>query len=35
MIATDPKLNERRLRWERTIWIIDLIAYAVMAVNGA
>jgi len=35
MIATDPKLNERRLRWERAIWIIDLVAYAVMAVNGA
>ncbi|ROS52917.1 hypothetical protein [Frigoribacterium sp. PhB24] len=35
MIATDPKLNERRLRWERTIWIIDLVAYAVMAINGA
>lgn len=34
MIATDPKLNERRLRWERTIWILDLVAYAVMAVNG-
>jgi hypothetical protein len=34
MIATDPKLNDRRLRWERTIWILDLVAYAVMAVNG-
>ncbi|ROS62214.1 hypothetical protein EDF38_1317 [Frigoribacterium sp. PhB160] len=35
MIATDPKLNDRRLRWERTIWVIDMVAYAVMAVNGA
>jgi hypothetical protein len=34
VIATDPTLNQRRLRWERTIWIIDLVAYLVMAING-
>ena len=35
MAATDPRLNARRLRWERTIWIIDMVGYAIMAVNGA
>jgi hypothetical protein len=34
VVTTDPKLNQRRLRWERAIWIIDLAAYLVMAVNG-
>ncbi|OOB90755.1 hypothetical protein [Rathayibacter sp. VKM Ac-2630] len=34
MVATDPSTNDRRLRWERTIWIIDQASYALMAVSG-
>lgn len=34
MVATDPKLNQRRLWWERLLWITDLLAYAVIGVSG-
>jgi hypothetical protein len=35
MVATDPKLNQRRLWWERLLWLIDLAAYGVIGLSGA
>jgi len=35
MVATDPKLNQRRLWWERLLWIVDMTAYGVIGVSGA
>ncbi|WP_111060502.1 hypothetical protein [Curtobacterium sp. MCBD17_008] len=35
MVATDPRLNQRRLWWERLLWIIDMVAYGVIGVSGA
>lgn len=34
MVASDPRLNQRRLWWERGLWVIDLIAYTVVGVSG-
>ena len=34
MVATDPKLNQRRLWWERLLWIVDMVAYGVIGVSG-
>lgn len=34
MVATDPKLNQRRLWWERFLWIVDLLAYGVVGFSG-
>ncbi|WP_242089273.1 hypothetical protein [Curtobacterium sp. DN_7.5] len=35
MVTTDPKLNQRRLWWERLLWIIDMAAYGVIGLSGA
>lgn len=35
MVVTDPSTNDRRLRWERTIWVIDQASYLLMAFSGA
>lgn len=32
MVTTDP--NRRRLRWERTIWVLDLLAYGFLGFSG-
>lgn len=34
MVTTDPKLNQRRLWWERLLWVIDLGAYGVIGTSG-
>ncbi|WIE54238.1 hypothetical protein [Curtobacterium sp. MCBD17_003] len=34
MVATDPKLNQRRVWWERLLWLIDLAAYGFVGVSG-
>jgi hypothetical protein len=34
MVATDPRTNQRRLRWERLIWCLDMGSYLLMAFSG-
>lgn len=34
MVALDPSINGRRLRWERSIWIVDMLSYIVLGVSG-
>jgi hypothetical protein len=34
MVTTDPKLNQRRLWWERLLWIIDMAAYGFIGFSG-
>lgn len=34
MVAMDLKLNQRRLWWERLLWLIDLAAYGVIGISG-
>lgn len=34
MVALDPAINQRRLRWERSIWIVDMLSYIVLGISG-
>jgi len=34
MVATDVKLNERRIWWERLIWVIDMGSYLFLGIAG-
>lgn len=34
MVATDPRLNQRRKWWERLIWILDMSAYLFLGASG-
>lgn len=34
MVATDPKIAQKRRRWEMFIWVLDLAAYAFVVYAG-
>jgi hypothetical protein len=34
MVTTDPQLNQRRIWWERLIWILDMLAYLFLGGSG-
>jgi len=34
VVATDPRVSQRRRRWERVIWVLDMAAYGFLAFSG-
>ena len=34
MVVIDPRTNDRRLWWERLIWVVDMSAYLLIAIAG-